>query len=254
MFLDVYIWSDVDQGIRRICYYSIAVPLCVGEIELEDLSFDRQTDSAMVTWDPSPATPHPSFVATSVYFRCLFSSYFINYNNLLDLFGFAKMCCIIDRIIGFSVSRSVEECYRSHSMFARRSLTIREEWVSVVGNVSENLNLDFLVPPFFLIFWRIPGYHVLKAPCKTPLRYVTINFARRKFSLNVNPLELSIHIPLNSCHSLEIFRKPKPWNSEYLPFLNIVEDVRMSCSQCILQDSHEVQKNGSRSSEIFTKS
>ena len=56
--------------------------LCVGEIEIEDLNFDRQTDSAMATSDSNPATPHPSFVVTSVYFRFVFSSSFITHNNI----------------------------------------------------------------------------------------------------------------------------------------------------------------------------
>jgi hypothetical protein len=162
---------------------------------------------------PSPATPHSSFVATSVYFRCVLSSYFINYNNFFDLFGFGNMCCILAKRIGISVSRSIGECYRSHNMFTRQSLSIQEEWVPVVGNVLENLNLDCIVPLFFPIFWRIPGYHVLKAFGKTPLRYITLNFARWKCSLNVNPLKFLIPIPLDLCHSLEFFRNPKPWNS-----------------------------------------
>lgn len=111
--------------------------LCVGEIEIEDLSFDRQTDSAMATSDSNPATPHPSFVVTFVYFRCVFSSSFITHNNIFDFFGFRNICCSIDQIMGFSISCSTAECYRSHIMFARRSLSIQEEWVSVVGNVSK---------------------------------------------------------------------------------------------------------------------
>lgn len=118
----------------------------------------------------------------------------------------------------------------------------------------KNLNLGFGVPPFSLIFWRIPGYHVLKAFGKTPLRYVTINFDRRKFSLNVNALEFLTPIPLNSCHSLNFFTKPKPWYSLYLLFLDILEDFRISCSQCTLQESHEVQKEWVSLVINFTKS
>lgn len=150
-------------------------------------------DSAMVTSDPSPATSHPSFVVTSVYFRCVFSSSFINHNK------FIWSLWVREHVLQhrsdnwfLNISRSIAECYRSHSMFARRFISIQEEWVSVVGMFLENLNLDFIVPPFFLIFWRIPVDHVRKAFCKIPLRCVTIHFARRNFSLNVNTLEFLI--------------------------------------------------------------
>ena len=171
-------------------------------------------DSAMVTSDPSPATSHPSFVVTSVYFRCVFSSSCINHNKFIWSFwvrGHLLQHRSDDWFL--NISRSIAECYRSHSMFARRFLSIHEEWVSVVGNVFENLNLDFIVPLCFLIPWRILGCNVLKAFGKTALRYVSISFARRKFSLNVHALEFLIPIPLHSFRSLEFFWKPRPWNS-----------------------------------------
>jgi hypothetical protein len=126
----MFLQDIIDQGIRRISGGYRTHPrfsLCVGEIEIDDLSFDRQTDSAMVMSDPAqrrltlrslppPSTsgacsPHPPST-TTIY---------------LILFGFGNICCSIDQIIGISVSRSIAECYRSHNMFTRQSLSIQEE-------------------------------------------------------------------------------------------------------------------------------
>lgn len=52
------------------------------------------------------------------------------------------------------------------------------------GNICGDLNLDFIVPPFLLIFWRAPGCHALQAFSTTALRDVTVNCARRKIFYN----------------------------------------------------------------------
>ena len=51
-----------------------------------------------------------------------------------------------------------------------------------------------------------------------------------------------------------MIQKPIPGFHSTPLFPDTLKDSRISCSQSILQDSLEVQKNGSSLSEIFTKS